>query len=86
MADSLSKDIELFDVNFEYVVYPCYQIKIHKETSEVEILRNKKSLKKFKQSSFPDVDFSSVDDVAKVLSIVREEGCVGLMTKYGISE
>lgn len=82
----MGREIEFFDSNFEYVIYPCYQIKIYKPTSEFEIFRNKKSIKKFKQESFADIDFGNPDHIAKLLNIVKTEGIIKLMMKYGIDE
>lgn len=78
--------LELYDQAFEEEKYPCYSIRVLNKTAEVDVCRDKKTIKRFKQESFPDINFNDVSDISKLIKIVKEEGCVGLMKAYKIQE
>ena len=68
------------DFIFENKIYPCFAIKIFKERDELQIHRDHKVLKKYKISSFP-IALDS-DGVMKLLKIIKEDGCLGLIREY----
>jgi hypothetical protein len=81
----MSDGLGLGDLGFmeEDIIYPCYSIKVLPRINGVEVHRNRKMIKRFKLSSFPPhIDFNNLDDIGKIISIVKEEGCVGLMNKF----
>jgi len=81
-----NEKIELYDSFSEEEKYPCYGIKILKKTKEIDVCRDKKTIKRFSQDSFPGIDFDNVGDIAKLIEIVKMGGCVGLMRAFKIQE
>lgn len=83
---SSQHDNESFNLDFDSVQpQPCYSIKLFPEIDEIQVHKGRKSIARFKMSSFPDeIDFSKVDDISKLLKVVREHGTVGLMQNYSV--
>jgi hypothetical protein len=78
--------IDLYDPSFEEERYPCFSIKVLNGTKEIDVCRDKKTIKRFKQESFEGIDFNNVDDISKLIKILKYKGCVGLMNTFNIRE
>lgn len=82
----IESKVELYDPSFEEEKYPCYGIRILHKTNEVDVCRDKKTIKRFSQDCFPDINFNDVNSISKLIKTVKEEGCVGLMRAYKIQQ
>jgi len=71
--------------SFESKPKTCYSIKIFKGPGTVQVCENKHVTASLKLSSFPDkLDLNSVEVIAGLIRVVRENGVQGLIELHNL--
>lgn len=84
MSDEMvTKSSVSLDPPFENQTFPCFSIRIFRDKEVVQVLEDKEIKKTFRLSSFPEeLDLDSVDAIASMIKIVKEEGVESLRKRY----
>ena len=78
--------VDFYNPAAEAANNPCYSFRILAKTSEVDLLKNRKVLRRFKQKDFKGVDFNNIEDISKLLNIIKKEGFESLKNSFNIKD